>query len=139
MIVGSSLNYILSILNSKLISFYSRKIVSNLGKDGMSLTKEKVSFFPIPKISQEEQKPFEILVDFILYIKEKKLDFSLSKNLEEIIDKMVLDLYFKDLSKKHQIYALELLSEIVMKFEEKTINEKNITDLVMNLERMRKI
>ena len=46
---------------------------------------------------------------------------------------MVLDLYFEDLSKKHQIYALEALSKIILKFEQKAINEKNATDLVNHL------
>ncbi|CAA6821988.1 MAG: Unknown protein [uncultured Sulfurovum sp.] len=45
---------------------------------------------PIPKISKEAQKPFEILVDKILKLKEKKQP---TKVLEDEIDVMVYKLY----------------------------------------------
>ena len=134
-LIGSYIKYLISILNSKPSHYFFKTFYAGggLGEKGIRYKKEFLVNLPIPKISQEQQKPFEILVDFILYIKEKKLNSSLSKLLEDIIDKMVLDLYFEDLSKKHQVYALELLSEIILKFEQKAINENNTTNLVSNL------
>ena len=132
-LTGKYLKYILSILNSKVSNFFIKKLSYSFGEEGTRWIPSFIEKTPIPQIRVEKQKPFEILVDSILYIKEKKLDSSLSELLEDIIDKMVLDLYFEDLSKKHQIYALESLKEIVLKFENKAINEKNITDLVNHL------
>ena len=132
-ITGSSLKFLIAFFNSELNNYYFRLIGAKLGDKGLEMSKIFVETIPIPKISQDKQKPFEILVDYIQYTKEKKLESSLSEYLEEVIDKMVLDLYFEDLSKKHQVYALEALSEIVLQFEKKAINEKNTIDLVNHL------
>ncbi len=46
--------------------------------------------FPIPKISEEKQKPFIELVDKILALKKEQKD---TKELEDKIDEMVYKLY----------------------------------------------
>ena len=129
----SNIKYIISQMNSKVFNWYFSKLIGITLGEAFEWKKQYVENIPIPKISQKEQKPFEILVDYILYIKEQKLESSLSEYLEVVIDKMVLDLYFEELSKKHQVYALEALSEIILQFEKKAINEKNTIDLVNHL------
>ena len=132
-LTGKNIKFLCSILNTKIIKWFFDKICTKSGQGTNAWKKYKVEELPIPNISQEQQKPFEMLVDYIQYTKEKKLESSLSEYLEAIINKMVLDLYFEDLSKKHQVYALEALSEIILQFEKKAINEKNIIDLVNHL------
>ena len=89
---------------------------------------------PIPQISESKQKPFEILVDFILFAKEnKQIEEYLSDTLEDIIDKMVFDLYFEEISKKHKIYALENLSNIALNYKNQEVNEANMHKLVEEL------
>ena len=126
----SNIKYIISQMNSKVFNWYFSKLIGITLGGAFEWKKQYVENIPIPQISKEKMKSFEILVDYIQYIKEKKLEPLLSKYLEDIIDKMVLDLYFEDLSKKHQVYALEALGEIILKFKNKAISDKNITDLV---------
>lgn len=94
-LIGKFLKFLLSILNSRLIDFTLRKTIANsLGSKGLQLAKIYVEKIPIPKISKSEQKPFETLVDYILFLKEKEEDKQ-SFYFEQIIDGMVYELYFK--------------------------------------------
>lgn len=87
---NTSLNYLSSILNSKLINFYYSFISSVLGYDGVRMFTIFVERLPIPKISEEEMKPFTQIVDKILELKKENKDTS---DLETKIDKMVYELY----------------------------------------------
>ncbi len=84
------LKYVLASLNSKLGNFELRQICSNLGEKGLELRKIFMENFPIPKISESQQKPFELLVDEILTKKSKDED---TQNLENQIDSLVYALY----------------------------------------------
>jgi adenine-specific DNA-methyltransferase len=90
MIITNTPKYLMSSLNSKLVDYQIRKTSSQLGEKGLSLTKESVITLPIPQISEEEQKPFEELVDIILTKKERNEDTTAE---ERRIDEMVYSLY----------------------------------------------
>jgi len=62
-----------------------------------------LNLLPIPKIPKAQQKPFEILVDYILLLKtldnpinEYVSNEHIAKSFEEVIDAMVYELYFKE-------------------------------------------
>lgn len=74
MIYGENLKYILPILNSKLMLFYMKQNIRQVGK-GYQLSKIFVEQFPIPKIEEEQQKPFIDLVNLILDSKQKIKDY----------------------------------------------------------------
>jgi type I restriction-modification system DNA methylase subunit len=77
---GDDLKYILTILNSKLISFYSRKKYVNTSLQGgyIELRVFQVKELPIIEISINEQKPF---------IEKANQMLSLNKELQEIATK----------------------------------------------------
>jgi type II restriction/modification system DNA methylase subunit YeeA len=84
--------YLLSLLNSSLMWFYLKKIVSTLGTQGFRMKKIYLEELPIKKITEKEEKPFENLVEKILKLKEEKEDNDTSK-LEREIDLLVYQLY----------------------------------------------
>jgi adenine-specific DNA-methyltransferase len=91
MITGGSLNYIISILNSNLNKWLIKQM-TNLIETGKYAygAKDKIELLPIPKISEEKQKPFIELVERILSLKEQNKD---TTELEHKIDLMVCRLY----------------------------------------------
>ena len=102
---GTNLKYIVSFLNSKPVTYFFKKFYmgTELGKKGYRYKKSFLEQLPIPKISKAQQKPFEILVDYILLLKtldnpinEYVSNEHIAKSFEEVIDAMVYELYFKE-------------------------------------------
>jgi len=86
-----SYKFYLAILNSKLMWFFVKNTSAVFRGGYFVYAKENLSPFPLPKIENiEDTKPFEILVDEIMQLKEKNED---TKELEDKIDKMVYELY----------------------------------------------
>jgi len=86
---GKNLKYLISILNSKLSNYIFGKFFEGGGIKG-EITLQAIEQLPIPQISKEAQKPFEILVNKI--IKQKANDKDTTE-LEREIDTMVYKLY----------------------------------------------
>lgn len=78
-------NFFLGILNSKLLDWYFRLTSTNNHVNGYELDN-----LPIPQISEEEQRPFEELVEKILIKKERGENTDAE---ERRIDEMVYTLY----------------------------------------------
>ena len=93
-IVGGS-KYLTSCLNSKAVWFYLKSEVASLGEASFRMKKIYLDLLPIPKIPESDQKPFEILVDYIIYAKANSLEME-AKFFESVIDVMVYGLYFED-------------------------------------------
>ena len=91
-IINNSSKYLLSVLNSKLILFYTRTIANTLGGKGMRSFTQHIEKLPIPNISEINQKPFIHIVDRILKIKQSNQEADTSA-LETQIDLMVYKLY----------------------------------------------
>jgi len=89
---GESLKYLLAILNSKLSDFYFFKITAQIAGGRKRYTKQYVEKVPIPKISVNEQKPFEDLADKILTAKKANPQADTTV-LEAEIDQLVYELY----------------------------------------------
>ncbi len=109
--------YIIAVLNSKTINFYVSKSVHQYGDTGYRLSNQYVEKIPIPKISPKEQKPFEIMVECILFAKEHGFE-SESQTFESVIDGMVYDLYFEDEMKKGDCYITDRIKEKVKPFKD---------------------
>jgi adenine-specific DNA-methyltransferase len=83
--------YLLSIINSKLISFLKTRSSTTAKKDDFTqLTLGDIRQIGIPKIDTKDQKPFIDLVDKILELKKSGSD---TAALETQIDQMVYKLY----------------------------------------------
>lgn len=90
-LTGDNLEYLLTVLNSKIIKWYS--LLTNMNKTGvgdMQVGAQNVILFPIPFISESEQKPYIELLDKILTAKNNNKN---TTSFEEDIEKLVYKLY----------------------------------------------
>ncbi|MFQ5687741.1 MAG: Eco57I restriction-modification methylase domain-containing protein, partial [Candidatus Scalindua sp.] len=110
-------NYALSILNSNLMDWYFRGVSAQLSDKALRHFNIYIELLPIPHVSNKAQKPFEILVDCILYAKETGLEREAS-TLESVIDGLVYDLYFEKEMKKANCYITDRIREVVKPFKE---------------------
>ncbi len=81
--------YLTALLNSKVAFWMIKRMCASLGA-GFEQRKIFIELLPIPKIPQEAQKPFEIVVDKIMELKAKSEE---TKELENQIDRKVYELY----------------------------------------------
>ncbi len=96
----TKLKFLLSILNSKLASFYLKeRYPASSYNQGTNFTKEMINTFPLPKITSTKQKPSVNLVDNILtlatssdYLENQEKQAKV-KDLERQIDQKVYELY----------------------------------------------
>ncbi len=105
-LTGDSLKYITALLNSKLLTNSFKKFYAGGDLRGNTFRYKKAFLqeLPLPIISEESQKPFEVLVDYVLYlhdgdkaaINEYVPNEHLAEVFEEVIDAMVFELYFKE-------------------------------------------
>lgn len=122
-----SLKYLLAIVNSKLADALLDQI---RGKGNIDINPEYLKNIPIAKISIEKQKVFESIIDFIFYLKENETPFQQSissnllvKQLEEITDGMVLELYFGEEMKSKKVNIIELVEKELEKVKSKDTTE----------------
>ncbi len=91
---GERLKYLTALLNSKLLTYSFKTFYAGGDLRGNTFRYKKVFLenLPVPKLTAEEQRPFETLIDQILVAKKKdpKADTSA---LERQIDQMVYKLY----------------------------------------------
>lgn len=109
--------YHLAILNSKLVYFYFSNISNNLGEGAFRWIKQFVEQIPIPKIEQNRQKPFKILVDYIIYLKKEKKENYIIEFFERVIDIAVYELYFKEELHLKGFGILEVLESELIPFD----------------------
>jgi len=87
---NKDMNFVEAILNARIIDWYYRTLSVQLGDKAIRMFSIYVEKIPIPKISEDEQKPFIDLVDIILKKKETNED---TTQEERQIDMMVYKLY----------------------------------------------
>lgn len=111
--VGENLEYLSSVLNSKIAFFYFKLGSVIWGKDGIKWFGKYFDSIPIPVISKEEQKPFENLVNYILLAHELLNSESkreiITKQFEEVIDGMVNELFFESSIKEANASIIDLV------------------------------
>ena len=104
-ITGKDIKYLISNLNSKPVTYFFKTFYAGggLGEKGFRYKKAFLINLPIPQIPESEQKPFEILVDYILLLKSKTKKINefvdnehIAQVFEEVIDAMVMELYFEE-------------------------------------------
>ena len=133
-IVGKNLKYLLALLNSKLVFWYFDIVCAESGVGTNRWKKTYVNQLPILQIKKEQQKPFEILVDYILFAKEQDMKNEASL-FESIIDNMVYDLYFEEDMKKADCYISDEVISVVKEFD----NTKDIIQVMYKLFKNNKI
>lgn len=107
--------FYLSILNSSICWFYLQNTGSVLRGGYFRFKTNYLKPFPVPEIkSKEIAKPFEILVDYTMWLranKEHKVDkyvdnLHIAKEFEAVIDAMVYELYFESELHEKDIYFI---------------------------------
>ncbi|WP_425658469.1 Eco57I restriction-modification methylase domain-containing protein [Tenacibaculum ascidiaceicola] len=90
---GENLKYLIAVLNSSVFDFYFFQITAKIAGGRKRYTKQYVEKVPIPKISKADQKPFEVLTDYVLCAKQQS-DPIVFKYFEQLLDAAVFELYF---------------------------------------------
>jgi len=109
-----NLKYLTALLNSKLVAFWL-KYKGKMQGDNYQVDKEPILNIPIKKV--EGTKIFEILVDYIRFLKEKKRTEYISEFFERVIDIAVYELYFEDDIKSNGYQVIDVLKETLKDFD----------------------
>lgn len=119
-ITGNHLKFILAVLNSKVSEWYYDKITNSSGVGTNKWEKVYIEQIPIPEIPVAEMKPFEILVDYITFIKKYPDRVSpytpnehMAANFEELVDACVYELYFKEHMEEKGITVLKEVTKLL--------------------------
>jgi hypothetical protein len=136
--VGENIKYLCSVLNSKLSSWVFNLITTSSGVGTNRWIKTYIEQIPIPEISQEAMKPFEILVDYITFIKKYRERISpytpndhMAVNFEELVDACVYELYFKEHMEEKGITVLKEVNELLKPIGQ--LNEKTEADEIVKI------
>lgn len=117
---GKNLKYFTALLNSKLVEWYFNYIATHSGVGTNRWEKTYVEQIPVPDIPKPEMKPFEILVDYITFIRKYPDRISpytpnehMAANFEELTDACVYELYFKKHMQEKGITVLKEVTELL--------------------------
>ncbi|MGZ3859385.1 MAG: Eco57I restriction-modification methylase domain-containing protein [Flavisolibacter sp.] len=132
---GYSPKYVLAWLNSKLFQYTFECFFEGLKMQGGYLlySSPNLSKMYIKKPTPQEQKVFDILVDYILYIKgEDKSAFIveginnkfLLELFDEIVDALIYELYFKEEFQNAKVKFFQYAERDIVSIEEKGEREK---------------
>jgi hypothetical protein len=105
---GKHLKYILAVLNSKVADYYFFQITATIAGGRKRYTGQYVEKVPVPQISDEEEEPFNKIVDYILILKENEQNQEARlayTYFESVLEAMVYELYFSETVKEagHEI------------------------------------
>ncbi len=123
-----SLKFILALLNSKLLDFYHQCLNPEKGEILAEIKKENVEKLLVPQIPLSSQKPFELLVDYVLWLRshegllESVEDKVMSGFFENVINGCVYELYFGEEMREANQDILQYLGNLPS-IEHKTDNE----------------
>jgi type I restriction-modification system DNA methylase subunit len=138
MMVGDNIKYLCSVLNSKLSSWVFNLITTSSGVGTNRWIKTYIEQIPIPEIPKVEMKPFEILVDYITFIKKYPERISpytpndhMAANFEELVDACVYELYFKEHMQEKGLTVLKEVSELLKPID--YLDEKTQADKIVKI------
>jgi hypothetical protein len=118
LMTGVGLKFILCILNSKAAEFYFNLISTTSGMGTNRWLKYKIEKLPIPQLSEEKRKPFEILADYLTLINDPEIPYLfenisneiVSRFFEDVLNMMVYELYFEEHMKENKIDVLQFVN-----------------------------
>lgn len=135
---GQNLKYYTALLNSKLVEWYFNYVATHSGVGTNRWEKTYVEQIPIPEILKAEMKPFEILVDYITFIKKYSERISpytpnehMAANFEELVDACVYELYFKEHMEEKGLTVLNEVNQLLKPIDH--LNEKTKEDKIVKI------
>ena len=117
---GKHLKYVLAVLNSKVADYYFFQITATIAGGRKRYTGQYVEQVPVPQISEDDQKPFIKIVDYILLLKTFPDDQEsriACNHFEAVLEAMVFELYFQELIKDAMLDVIKNVSELPTLFE----------------------
>ncbi|HQB10027.1 MAG TPA: TaqI-like C-terminal specificity domain-containing protein, partial [bacterium] len=118
--------YILAVLNSKVADYFIRKLGVTRNGGYFEYKPMFVEKLPVPQISKEQQKPFERLVDYILFLKEKDIHPLFVSMFETVINSLVYDLYFEEETKAHNLYVSDFVPKYLVSLKHEMTDDEKI-------------
>ena len=118
--------YILAVLNSKVADYFIRKLGVTRNGGYFEYKPMFVEKLPVPQISKEQQKPFERLVDYILFLKEKDIHPLFVSMFETVINSLVYDLYFEEETKAHNLYISDFVPKYLVSLKHEMTDDEKI-------------
>lgn len=127
------LKFLSCLLNSKLMTFYAleKEILRKGTKATPHIGVKGINYLPVKKVNPKIQKIFEILVDYILVINELSLNINehvsnnhISLLIEDVIDAMVMEIYFKEDFEKTGIEFIKYAARDFESIKEKSESER---------------
>ncbi|NTU73135.1 N-6 DNA methylase [Candidatus Roizmanbacteria bacterium] len=98
-----NLKYLLGVLNSKIANYYYKLRFKSIKKVFSEIQARSVQLIPIPDATSDEKKIIEVVVNYMLFINKTSKQINdhvpnihLFQLFEEVIDAMVMELYFKE-------------------------------------------
>jgi hypothetical protein len=117
---GGNLKYLLAVLNSRIMDFYFFQKTAQIAGGRKRYTKQYVELLPIPQVSDEIAKPFEKLVEYMIFLyditKPRVNPYienrAVGSTIEEVLNLAVIELYFADHLKQNEIDVLQFITQI---------------------------
>lgn len=130
--IQESYKFLMSILNSKVLWYYLVNTGAVMANGYFRFKTNYIKPFPIPEINDlERTKPFEILVDYITFLKKEKSKFNnfvvspdyLISFYEDILNSMVYELYFDVEMKENDLEIISFSQKYILNIVNINIEE----------------
>lgn len=113
---GEKIKYLTAYLNSKLGIYQLLNSAPKTGMGDVIISVQALEPLPVYHPNQIEEEYFKRLVDYILFMKSRKLTDVKEKLIpvyfEQIIDGMIYDLYFNEILKQHDREIIKHLEQL---------------------------
>src|SRR5690606_4662186 len=113
---GEKLKFLTSVFNSKLFKYCFRDNFTDLGSSGRRLFTAFFEKIPIKQITNEQEKPFERIVDYLVALKKENsqepTDQFMFIYFEQIANALVFELYFKEEFEKSDLSVAKHIEEL---------------------------
>lgn len=121
-----SYKYALMMLNSKLNNYVYKSITQEEGRTFAEVKPQNVRKLFIPKISKEDQKVFEILCDYLMFLNDdtnKQVvpgieNRALALFIQEVADVCVIELIYGSEMKNNKVNVLEFVKKEITSFQD---------------------
>ena len=137
--IEESDKFYITILNSKTCWFFMKNTASVLSGGYYTYRPNYLNLFPMPEIENIGMiKPFEIIADFVIWLKanQKSIDdyvdnAHIAKLFEDVIDTMVLELYFGEEMKEAGFDFIAHATELFKPIE--NLSDLQTKDIINNV------
>lgn len=126
-LIDTKIEYILSLLNSRLINYWFSYYFIDV-----NIKPEQIRKIPIKELSQSNQIPFVKFVDYLLYLHNKENPAILShtdntriaSHIDDILNMMVYELYFEEHMKEVDLDVLQFVTPVIENLQNLPIEQQ---------------